>query len=68
MAFTKDSIVGDIVNNKPQGKALIEKHVGRPVADWEMAAAAGMSLISCAGYLGWTSEKVEKVLKELNSL
>ena len=68
MAFTRDTIVGEIVNTKPQAKALIEKHVGRPVADWEMAAAAGMSLVSVAGYVGWSSEKIEAVLKELNAL
>lgn len=68
MAFTKDTIVGEILAAKPQAKALIEKYVGRPVADWEMAQAASMSLGTVAGYVGWNDEKVAEVLKELNAL
>jgi len=68
MAFTKDTLVGEIVNAKPQAKALIEKYVGRPVADWEMAQASSMSLGTVAGYVGWNDEKIAEVLKQLNAL
>ena len=68
MAFTKDTIVGEILTTKPQAKALIEKYVGRPVADWEMAQASSMSVSTVAGYVGWNDEKIGELLRELNAL
>jgi len=68
MAFTKDTTVGEILTAKPQARALIEKYAGRQVSDWEMQMAVSMSLSTVAGYIGWNSEKLEEVLKELNAI
>lgn len=68
MAFTKDSLVGHVLSEKPKCIVLFEKYVGRPVQTWEIAQAADMPLEMVAGYIGWNAEKLEEVIKELNSL
>ena len=67
MAFTVNSTVGEILVGKPNSKAIIEKYIGRPVSESEISMAMGMSLSVVAGYVAMNQEKLEALIKELNT-
>ena len=66
MALTADSTISDVLKSRPDAKDIIAKHAGQPVDESQLAMAMGMSLREVAGYVGWGSEKIEAVLKDLN--
>ena len=67
MAYTVNSTLSEVLQGKPGNKAIVDKHVGRPVSQSEMDMALGMSLQTIGGYVGWTPEKLNALLKELNA-
>lgn len=64
MAFTLNSTVGEILK-KPNIKTIIEKHVGTVDAG-QLQMVSGMTLQQVAGFVGWSNEKLEALLKDLN--
>jgi|GEM_PF-2479768 len=66
MIFTKDTTVSEVLGVKPQAKTTFEKYIGRPVQDWEIASAAGMSLQMVASYVGMPTATLEAMIKQLN--
>ena len=66
MALTADSTISEILKSRPDAKDILAKHAGQPVDESQLAMAMGMSLREVAGYVGWGSEKIEAVLKDLN--
>jgi len=66
MIFTKDSTVSEVLGVKPHAKTIFEKYIGRPVQDWEIASAAGMSLQTVAAYVGMPTATLEAMIKQLN--
>jgi hypothetical protein len=65
MAYTPDSKLADILKH-PNIKAIIEKHFGRSVGNEQLQMVMGMTLLQVANFLGWTNEKVDAVLNDLN--
>jgi hypothetical protein len=65
MAFTIDSKVGDILK-KPGIKVIIEKHVGTVDAG-QLQMVSGMTLQQVAAFVNWNKEKVDALLKDLNT-
>jgi hypothetical protein len=65
MAFTIDSKVGDILQ-KPGIKEIIEKHVGAVDAG-QLQMVSGMTLQQVAAFVNWNKEKVDALLKDLNT-
>ena len=66
MALTDASTISEIIKSRPDAKDVIAKHAGQPVDDSQLAMAMGMSLREVAGYVGWSPDKIEALLKELN--
>jgi hypothetical protein len=67
MAFTTNSTISDIMKGKPNAKAIIDKHAGRPIDPAQLQMAMGMSLQQVANFVGWNKEKVDALLKDLNA-
>ena len=65
MAYTLNSTIGEIMA-RPDAQALISKHADRPVGPLQLQMVKGMSIQQVAGFLGWSKEKVEALLKDLN--
>jgi len=66
MALTADSMIGEILKSCPDAKDIIARHAGQPVDESQLAMAMGMSLRQVAGFIGWGSDKIDAVLKDLN--
>jgi hypothetical protein len=66
MALTDDYTIGEILKSRPDAKDIIAKHAGQPVDEGQLAMAMTMSLRQVAGFVGWGSDKIEELLKELN--
>ena len=66
MALTADSTISDVLKSRPDAQDIIAKLAGQPVDESQLAMAMGMSLREVAGYVGWGSDKIEAVLKDLN--
>ena len=66
MALTADSTISDILKSRPDAKDVIAKHAGQPVDDSQLGMAMSMSLRQVAGFVGWGSDKIEALLKDLN--
>ena len=66
MIFTKDSTVSEALGVKPHAKTILEKYIGRPIQDWEIASAARMSLQTVAAYVGMPTATLEAMIKQLN--
>ena len=66
MAFTVNSTIAEIMK-KPNAKAIIDKHSGRPVDPAQLQMAMGMSLQQVANFVGWNKEAVDALLKDLNA-
>ena len=67
MAFTTSSTISDIMKGKPDAKAIIDKHAGRPIDPAQLQMAMGMSLQQVANFVGWNKEKVDALLQDLNA-
>jgi len=65
MAYTPDSKLADILKH-PNIKVIIEKHFGRSVGNEQLQMVMDMTLMQVANFLGWNSEKVDNVLRDLN--
>ncbi len=68
MAFTANSTVGDILKEKPSAKEVLEKHAGQTVDPSLLAMAMGMTVQQVAGFVGWSPEKIQALVDELNAL
>ena len=66
MALTANSTIAEIMK-QPGAQALFEKHVGRAVDPGQLQMAMGMTLQQVAGFIGWNKDKVEALLKDLNT-
>ena len=66
MALTADSTIGEVLKSRPDAKDIIARHAGQPVDESQLAMAIGMSLRQVAGFIGWGSDKIDAVLKDLN--
>lgn len=66
MALTASSTISEVLKSRPDAKDIIAKHAGMPVDESQLAMAMGMSLQQVAGFVGWGSDKIEGLLKELN--
>ena len=67
MAFTANSTVAEIMKGKANAQAIIEKHAGQKIEAAQLQMAMGMSIQQVANFVGWNQEKIEALLKELNS-
>jgi len=65
MAFTLDSTIADIMA-RPDAQLIISKHADRPVGPMQLQMVKGMSIQQVAGFLGWSKEKVDALLLDLN--
>ncbi len=68
MEFTASSTIGEILKEKPDAKEVLAKHLGQPIDESQLSMAMGMSVQGVAGYIGWDSEKVSAVIKDINEL
>ncbi len=66
MAFTLNSTIAEIMA-RPDAQVLISKHADRPVGPMQLEMVKSMSIQQVAGFLGWSKEKVEALLKDLNA-
>ena len=66
MAFTASTTISEILKEKPDAIDIFAKHAGQPVDRSQLSMAMGMSLQQVAGFIGWGTDKVEALLKELN--
>jgi hypothetical protein len=70
MAFTRDTTIGELLNN-PQAKAVLDKQMPGLADNPMIAMVKGMSLnmllsMPQAAQLGITKEKVDALLVEVN--
>ena len=70
MAFTLDTTVGEILDN-PQAKAALDQYLPGVSANPMIAMVRGMSLnmllaMPQAAQMGFTKEKAEAILAEIN--
>jgi hypothetical protein len=70
MAFTRDTTIGELINN-PQAKAVLDKQMPGLADNPMIAMVKGMSLnmllsMPQAAPLGITKEKVDALLVEVN--
>ncbi len=68
MAFTASSTIGQVFKEKPNAKEILAKHAGQPIDDAQLSMAMGMSIQQVAGFVGWSQEKIEALVKDLNEL
>ena len=66
MALTADSTISEILKARPDAKDIITRHAGMPVNESQLTMANGMSLRKVAGFVGWGTDKIEGLLKDLN--
>jgi len=67
MALTANSTIAEIMKARPDAKAIVDKHAGRPIDPGQLQMAMGMSLQQVASFVGWNAQKIEELLKDLNS-
>jgi hypothetical protein len=70
MAFTRDTTIGELIDN-PQAKAVLDKQMPGLADNPMIAMVKGMSLnmllsMPQAAQLGITKEKVDAILVEIN--
>lgn len=63
MKFTKDSLIGDIINSSPAAMKVIEKHFGNGCF-----TCAGVKMESLSFGAMMHNMDPEKIVKELNEL
>ena len=68
MAFTASSTIGDVLREKPNAREVLEKHAGQTVDASQLAMAMGMTIQQAAGYVGWSQEKIQALVDDLNAL
>ena len=66
MALTADSTISEILKSRPDAKEIIAKHAGMPVDESQLSMAMAMTLQQVAGYVGWGSDRIDALLKDLN--
>jgi hypothetical protein len=66
LVFTVNSTIAEIMK-KPNVKPLIDKHFGRTVDGAQLQMVSAMTLQQVANFLGWSKEKVEAIIKDLNA-
>ena len=66
MALTTDSTISEVLKSRPDAKDIIIKHAGMPVDESQLSMAMGMTPRQVAGYVGWGSDKIDALLKDLN--
>lgn len=66
MALTADSTISEILKSRPDAKEIIARHAGQPVDESQLGMAMGMTLRQVAGFVGWGSDRIEALLKDLN--
>ncbi len=67
MAFTATSTVGEVLAVKPGAIAIVENFIGRRITQSELEFAQGMTIKNVAEFVGMNQEKMEELLKELNT-
>ena len=67
MAFTASSTVGQVLAVKPGAIAIVEQYIGRRISPTEIEFAQGMTLKNVAEFVGMSQEKLEALIKELNT-
>ena len=67
MAFDASSTVGQVLAVKPGAIAIVEKYIGRRITQTEIEFAQGMTLKNVAEFVGMNQEKMEELIKELNT-
>ena len=68
MAFTASSTLGEVFKEKPNAKEILAKHAGQPIDESQLSMAMGMTIQQVAGFVGWSQEKIEALVKDLNEL
>ena len=68
MAFDANSTIGDILKEKPNAKEVLERHAAMTVDPAQLAIVEGMTIQQVAGYIGWSQEKIDALLKDVNEL
>ncbi len=68
MAFSNESTINEVLTAKPQARAIFERQIGRPLADYEISMAAHMTLQTVTGYIGLSQEQSDSILQEINTL
>ncbi len=66
MAVTADSTITEILNSRPDARAILAKHAGMPLDEAQLSMAMGMTLRQVAGFVGWGTDRIEALLKDLN--
>ncbi len=66
MAYTEDSTIAEVMKHA-NAKSIIDKHAGYPIDAGQLQMAMGMSLKQVASFVGWSSDKVAALLKDLNA-
>jgi uncharacterized membrane protein len=67
MAFTASSTVGQVLAVKPGAITIVENYIGRRISQNEIEFAQGMTLKNVAEFVGMSNEKLEALIKELNT-
>jgi uncharacterized membrane protein len=67
MAFTASSTVGQVLAVKPGAIATVEQYIGRRISPTEIEFAQGMTLKNVAEFVSMSQEKLEALIKELNT-
>jgi uncharacterized membrane protein len=67
MAFTASSTVGQVLAVKPGAIAIVEQYIGRRISPTEIEFAQGMTLKNVAEFVSMSQEKLEALIKELNT-
>lgn len=67
MAFTASSTVGQVLSVKPGAITIVENYIGRRITQTEIEFAQGMTLKNVAEFVGMSNEKLEELIKELNT-
>ena len=66
MALTPDSTISEVLNSRPDAREIVVKHAGMPIDESLLAMAMGMSLRQVAGFVCWSSDKVDALVAALN--
>lgn len=67
MAFTASSTVGEVLAVKPGAISIVENFISRRISQSELEFAQGMTLKNVAEFVGMSQEKMEELIKEINT-
>ena len=66
MAITANTMMADVLKEKPNAKEVLAKHTERSVDESQLSMAMDMTIQRVAGFVGWDQEKIEALIKDLN--